>query len=286
MADSHPSPLRQSSFSKLSRASHEEAIIQQSIADIPIPTTLKNQIEITGEQFEQGEEEQRLVEQQQSQSQVPVYQEIPEFTSALSFTQVRDFGYPTFHPLHYGVPFKEDDDSDNSYENENENEQPDGRPFDDGPPWEEDDDLTSPVVRSRGVGDRITKEYQFSVASADEIHGRAVALFDFSPENDNEVALREGQIIWVSYRHGQGWLVAEDPDTGETGLVPEEYVQIFSREGTDKTNTETEIYQSPESDNEGWVDEESEEIPSQTDEPADYNDPSQSMKKLSVDPGL
>ena len=25
----------------------------------------------------------------------------------------------------------------------------------------------------------------------------------------------EGQIIWISYRHGQGWLVAEDPILGE-----------------------------------------------------------------------
>lgn len=69
--------------------------------------------------------------------------------------------------------------------------------------------------------------------SADEINRRAVALFDFSPENDNEVGLREGQVIWISYRHGQGWLVAEDPETGENGLVPEEYVDIFHDEVTD-----------------------------------------------------
>lgn len=61
-----------------------------------------------------------------------------------------------------------------------------------------------------------------------EINQRAIALFDFDPENDNEVALTEGQIILISYRHGQGWLVAEDPNTGENGLVPEEYVQILS----------------------------------------------------------
>ncbi|UKZ75491.1 hypothetical protein TrVFT333_003177 [Trichoderma virens FT-333] len=36
-----------------------------------------------------------------------------------------------------------------------------------------------------------------------------------------------GQIIWVSYRHGQGWLVAEDPKTQESGLVPEEYVRLL-----------------------------------------------------------
>lgn len=70
--------------------------------------------------------------------------------------------------------------------------------------------------------------------SSDEINRRAVALFDFVPENDNEVALREGQVIWISYRHGQGWLVAEDPDSGENGLVPEEYVEIFYEEDADE----------------------------------------------------
>ena len=59
------------------------------------------------------------------------------------------------------------------------------------------------------------------------MHGKAVALFDFARENENELPLIEGQVIWVSYRHGQGWLVAEDPKTRESGLVPEEYVRLF-----------------------------------------------------------
>jgi hypothetical protein len=37
----------------------------------------------------------------------------------------------------------------------------------------------------------------------------------------------EGQAILVSYRHGQGWLVAQDPKTGESGLIPEEYVRLL-----------------------------------------------------------
>ncbi|KAL8703495.1 MAG: hypothetical protein Q9201_003338 [Fulgogasparrea decipioides] len=74
---------------------------------------------------------------------------------------------------------------------------------------------------------RYSKDYQFTIASPDEeMHGKAVALFDFAHENVNELPLVEGQVIWVSYRHGQGWLVAEDPKTGETGLVPEEYVRL------------------------------------------------------------
>jgi hypothetical protein len=58
--------------------------------------------------------------------------------------------------------------------------------------------------------------------------GRSLALYPFEPENSNELRLREGQVIMVSYRHGQGWLVAEDPETGEQGLVPEEYVRLLS----------------------------------------------------------
>ncbi|MGG6616582.1 UNVERIFIED_CONTAM: hypothetical protein ITH88_24450, partial [Salmonella enterica subsp. enterica serovar Weltevreden] len=61
----------------------------------------------------------------------------------------------------------------------------------------------------------------------EEMHGKAVALFDFARENDNELPLVEGQVILVSYRHGQGWLVAQDPKTGESGLVPEEYVRLL-----------------------------------------------------------
>jgi hypothetical protein len=74
---------------------------------------------------------------------------------------------------------------------------------------------------------RYSKDYQFTIASPDEeMHGKAVALFDFTREHENELPLLEGQVIWVSYRHGQGWLVAEDPKTGESGLVPEEYVRL------------------------------------------------------------
>ncbi|KIV99680.1 uncharacterized protein PV09_08733 [Verruconis gallopava] len=75
---------------------------------------------------------------------------------------------------------------------------------------------------------RYSRDYQFTIASPDEeMHGRAVALFDFAQENENELPLVEGQVVLISYRHGQGWLVAQDPKTGDTGLVPEEYVRLL-----------------------------------------------------------
>lgn len=88
--------------------------------------------------------------------------------------------------------------------------------------------------RGLGVGgfntdeSRFSRDYQFTIASPDEeMHGKAVALFDFHRENENELPLVEGQVIWVSYRQAQGWLVAEDPKTRESGLVPEEYVRLL-----------------------------------------------------------
>ena len=88
---------------------------------------------------------------------------------------------------------------------------------------EDDSEMPNQIDESR-----YSKDYQFTIASPDEeMHGKAVALFDFTRENENELPLIEGQVIWVSYRHGQGWLVAEDPKTGESGLVPEEYVRLL-----------------------------------------------------------
>lgn len=59
---------------------------------------------------------------------------------------------------------------------------------------------------------------------------QAVAVFSFFPENDNELRLEEGQIVIINYMYGQGWLVASDPLSGETGLIPEEYVEFLEEE--------------------------------------------------------
>ena len=97
----------------------------------------------------------------------------------------------------------------------------------DGPPYDSDDDM-SELEDYIHDDNRFSRDYQFTIASPDEeMHGKAVALFDFARENDNELPLNEGQVILVSYRHGQGWLVAQDPKTGDTGLVPEEYVRLL-----------------------------------------------------------
>jgi hypothetical protein len=101
------------------------------------------------------------------------------------------------------------------------------RAYADGPPYDSDEEMSEPDDFFNDES-RFSRDYQFTIASPEEeMHGKAVALFDFERENDNELPLIEGQIILVSYRHGQGWLVAQDPRTGESGLVPEEYVRLL-----------------------------------------------------------
>lgn len=118
----------------------------------------------------------------------------PQFRSALDYTEVRDFAYHDKHRLHYGTP-------------------------------------QNTSIETRRVADDDGKETKEEAQSSRAIsiggRCRAIALFEFVPENDNEIGLVEGQIILVSYRHGQGWLVAENIETGQEGLVPEEYVQLI-----------------------------------------------------------
>lgn len=112
----------------------------------------------------------------------------------------RDFAYPDKHALFHCALQKDDELRRNSIEEEH--------GWEDGPPWPEDDeeDLTHDAIQQdEGSGIETTK---------DDVQGRAVALFDFAPEHENEFALTEGQILFVSSRHGLGWLVAVDPDSG------------------------------------------------------------------------
>jgi hypothetical protein len=55
-----------------------------------------------------------------------------------------------------------------------------------------------------------------------------VALLDFEAKHVNELPLKEGQITTVRSRHGQGWLIADDPRTGKAGLIPEGYVRLIN----------------------------------------------------------
>lgn len=66
------------------------------------------------------------------------------------------------------------------------------------------------------------------------INQKAVAMYDFLPENDNELELKEGDMVFIGYKHGQGWLVAENSKRTKTGLVPEEYVSFINEDLNDQ----------------------------------------------------
>ncbi|KAF3985761.1 hypothetical protein FT663_05169 [Candidozyma haemuli var. vulneris] len=151
-------------------------------------------------------------------------------------TTTKDYAYPESHPLHLNnYPSSQR----SSISSSDSSDLPD---FNDDDYAYHDDDTLGP----------------------EEINRRAVALFDFEPENDNEVALKEGQVIWISYRHGQGWLVAEDIESGENGLVPEGYVDLYPSDDDAEAAQELDVpkpfiprilqeYKNPEEDSE-WED--------------------------------
>jgi hypothetical protein len=80
---------------------------------------------------------------------------------------------------------------------------------------------------------------QEALLRGEEFPCDAVAIYDFERQNKNELSLVEGQEVWISYRHGQGWLVAENPKTQQRGLVPESYVRLLrdSKGGSGMKNT-------------------------------------------------
>ncbi|GAV55280.1 hypothetical protein ZYGR_0AS06040 [Zygosaccharomyces rouxii] len=97
----------------------------------------------------------------------------------------------------------------------------------------EPDSGISDVDYNEGANDgqRDQNKRQSIVLPTDYVINRlAVALYDFEPENDNELGLQEGDIVFISYRHGQGWLVAENQNRTKTGLVPEEFVTYVNED--------------------------------------------------------
>lgn len=61
----------------------------------------------------------------------------------------------------------------------------------------------------------------------DGVNKGAVALIDFGGSFMNELTLRRGQLLWIHSRRKDGWLLAENLVTHETGLVPEERVRLL-----------------------------------------------------------
>lgn len=146
-------------------------------------------------------------------------------TSLVGYISIKDFAYEVSNPLHYGYyndgleDTEEGTDTgayngDDSYVND----------YEDADNYTNDDDL----------------ERRQSVILPNDyiVNKRAIALYDFEPENDNELGFKEGDTLFISYRHGQGWLVAENQERNQTGLVPEEFVSFVepSKEEQEEDN--------------------------------------------------
>lgn len=131
--------------------------------------------------------------------------EVSEETSLVGYISIRDFAYDESNPLHYGYY----DDSLEETDGEEERTDMDE--------YEDIDDSQDDIDRRQSL--LLPTEYI--------VNKRAVALYDFEPENDNELGFHEGDILFISYRHGQGWLVAENQARDKTGLVPEEFVSFI-----------------------------------------------------------
>ncbi len=56
--------------------------------------------------------------------------------------------------------------------------------------------------------------------------GPAYALYDFTAENESELNLKQGQPIYIQTKKWDGWLLVDDM-MGQSGLVPENYVQLM-----------------------------------------------------------
>ena len=50
-----------------------------------------------------------------------------------------------------------------------------------------------------------------------------MAIYDFITDKEGELSFESGQIIYVTKRHGEGWL--EGCTDGSTGLFPSNFVK-------------------------------------------------------------
>ncbi|CAL9737137.1 NAP1-binding protein 2 [Monosporozyma servazzii] len=154
-----------------------------------------------------------------SPSSMSVCDRIDDDNPMVGYISVKDFAYDDGNPLHYGYF----DDKDIIDEPETQNVYLETVPS------------TSEAIDNNDLNDSSRRQ---SVVLPNDyiVNQKAIALYDFEPENDNELELKEGDVVFISYRHGQGWLVAENSKRTKTGLVPEEFVSFL--EGNLQANGE------------------------------------------------
>lgn len=158
---------------------------------------------------------------------------------------IKDFAYSVSDPRHFGI--YDDIDDDNDDENyEKEREEYEEEEYNNGYGYSEygkysgnevHNDIEQEehgfinnqnIIDGRIYSDinETTNNSSYSNEESDDIL-HAVALYEFTPENSNELPLVPDQLLIINYECGDGWLVAHDPVTGQTGLVPSEYIRIL-----------------------------------------------------------
>lgn len=156
-------------------------------------------------------------EQQQEEAQISENafdEESDDDSEYTGYISVRDFAYDAENPLHYGY-LDEDEEDEQEYI------------------ISEDDDNYS--------GEYSDKRKSYSLPREYIINKEGIALYDFENLNDNELPLKKGDLIFINYKHGQGWLVVQRlDDSGEAGLVPEDYVEIIEDEFSEHTENTAE----------------------------------------------
>lgn len=184
----------------------------------------------------------------------------------MSILNIKDFAYTISDPRHFGIYEDEDDtdeendddeDEDEEYYDNTYNQYINQRHIMDSNGEENSDQNNYIEDTSNKTGDRGRDQYyrvsyddgtQHSgvntptdeFGNTDILH--AVALYEFTPENSNELPLIPNQMLIINYECGDGWLVAHDPSTGQTGLVPTEYIRILEINADEEDFDDVEEY--------------------------------------------
>lgn len=153
------------------------------------------------------------LKQEYRKSQVESQFEEDVNSGIVGYISIKDFAYDTSSPLHYGY-FEEGEEKD-----EEQNQAESHYVHEDDYDNEDEDGINEAAKRQ-----------SFIMPNNYIVNQRAIALYNFEPENDNELGLQEGDVVFISYKHGQGWLVAEDEKRTHTGLVPEEFVSYLEED--------------------------------------------------------
>ncbi|KAL6945251.1 hypothetical protein ACO0QE_002700 [Hanseniaspora vineae] len=147
---------------------------------------------------------------------------------------VKDFAYTLEDPLHYGFysdieEYEEEEEEAYGEENDEYDEHDPNSVLEE---YYNDDDEDDEANYYEGhdqdeYSEDFDRRKSYIMPAEHIINRKAIALYDFENENENELGLHEGQVVFIDYRHGQGWLVVETIDGMHTGLVPEDYLQIL-----------------------------------------------------------